>query len=62
MENQNQQTPKVFGYFRVGNKSQLDTDWQQSSTDKNHLDNQSEDVDDIGAQESDLAPDIQMDG
>lgn len=62
MENQNQQTPKVFGYFRVGNKSQLDTNWPQPSTEKNHLDNQSKDADDIDTQESDLAPDMQMGG
>ena len=60
MENQNQQTPKVFGYFRVGNKSQLDADWPQPSTKKNLLDNQSEDADDIDTQESDLVPDMHL--
>lgn len=60
MENQNQQTPKVFGYFRVGNKSQLDADWPQPSTKINLLDNQSEDADDIDTQESDLVPDMHL--
>ena len=60
MAKQNQQTPKVFGYFRVGNKSQLDADWPQPSTKKNLLDNQSEDADDIDTQESDLVPDMHL--
>ncbi len=60
MAKQNQQTPKVFGYFRVGNKSQLDADWPQPSTQKNLLDNQSEDADDIDTQESDLVPDMHL--
>lgn len=62
MENQNQHTQKVFGYFRVGTKSQLNADWPQPSTEKKPLDNQSDDTDDIDTKESDRIPDMQMGG
>ncbi len=62
MENQNKQAPKVFGYFRVGTKSQLEADWPQPSTEKKSLDNQSVVTDDIDTKESDLIPDMQMGG
>lgn len=62
MENQKKQPRKVVGYFRVGNESQLDTDWPQPSTEKKPLDNQSDDTDDIDTKESDRIPDMQMGG
>lgn len=62
MENQNKTHLKVFGYFRVGNKSQLATDCPQNTAEKMVLDNRPKDADDIGKKESNLMPVMQIGG
>ena len=62
MKNQDTHSPKVFAYFRVGNKSQLDADWPQPDPEKIPLDNRPEDSDDIDIKESDATPGMQMGG